>query len=1091
MKINFNVRRIKPKCLLLMSMRAFLFFFCTTVLSFNTENSLAQDKVIIEANKKVTVEEVFQIIMEQTKYSFLYPENLFEYLPKVQLKKGIIGVENLINQSISRARYKVILSENNTILINRLSVKEKIEVSGKVSDVYGVPISGVYISIKGTSKGTISDFDGGYTIEIFSLNDILVYNSLGFKAIEVLVGSKRNIDVILEEDISKLDEVVVIGYGTSTQRELTGSVESIAAKEIEQQQVSNVMEALQGRMTGVVVKRESGRIGSSVDIQIRGLNSIRSGSDPLYVIDGVPVSSNNVGNYYFDPMSVINPSDIASIEVLKDADATAIYGSRGSNGVILISTKKARGGKIQFDVDISTGISTARKVPDMLSTRQYLEIRQEALSLAGIEPDNINAPDLTEWDPNAYTDWSEYAFGQTASRRDLQVRVSGGKDHTRFTLGGGYFTHEDLQTGGAVQERITSHVNIIQSSENDRFKGSFSVNYSFMGVESYTFSNSLVVLPPNYPIYNENMQYYWDPKDRIQNPVALQEISSKSGIYNILGSADLSYEIFRGFDAKAVISYNRQDLDGEQLSPTSSINPLSTTGSGLNNSMFRIGSYQALNFEPQLHYETMLGRGRLQALLGGTWMHQENQTSSVTFEGFSSDALLRDWGAASNVSNRFTIWNEYKYKSIFARLNYNWSGTYIINLTARRDGSSRFGPGRQWGNFWAVGGAWQFSNEDFIHKWQSFLSYGKLRASYGLTGNDQIADYGYQNTYRAGISDTFDGRSSLRPTLLANPNYSWESTKKLEVALELGFLKDRLLFKTAWYRNHSDDQLIPQIIPSQTGFNSFQANLPAQVANRGWEFELQTENIRSGSFLWGTALNVSLQKNELLEYPSLEESSYANLFEVGQPLDRLMLYSFEGIDPTNGRAIFTDYNADGKINNEDDVYIGPRSPRTFGGFRNSFTYKGFQLDVFVQFAQQWLPNWKYSFTSSFMTPGNINNVSAQILTKYWQNPGDLASLPSVNTLERTKEWQRDWSRLGNSDAAYDDIFYARLKTLSLSWTLPSDQTKKTAFNSLRLFVRGQDLGVFTSKDIGKDPETNYLYTMPFGSTWSFGLQLSF
>ncbi|WP_162623336.1 SusC/RagA family TonB-linked outer membrane protein [Confluentibacter sediminis] len=1085
-------------------MRTFIFLMSTMLYALGTNSTLGQEIVFIKSSKERSVDEVFDIIKKQTKYHFIYDQDLTQKIPSVLIERGKISVIELVKKVIRNTNYDFLVSNDNTILIKEdgFSIAEQDKlISGTVVDQSGNPIPGVTIIIKGTRKGISSNFDGHYSVTVPYAASVLVFSYIGYRTQEVVVGKQTIINVILEEDIADLDEVMVIGYGTSTRRELTGSVERIGAEEIQQQVVASPLQSLQGRMTGVAITQSTGQLGTSINVQIRGINSIASGREPLYIVDGVPVTNESLAGLYYpsdyiatetipqvtsNPLNSINPDDIQSIEVLKDASATAIYGSRGSNGVVLITTKQARAGESRLDVNYSTSMSSATRITEMLNTAQYVSLRQETMDFNNITPTASDYPDLTVWDQSVNRDWGKYNYGNTGLRQNVHARLTGGSVNTRYLLSAGYLAQGDITPGDSREKRLSTDMNIQHTSDNERLNIDMRVNYSYHNLDIHKNGNSML-LPPHYPLYEENGELYWRP-DAQPNPVALLASTYKSDTYNMIGSVDLRYEVLKGLNLGGVVSYNRQQLKETELKPLSSVNPFSFNPQA--NSAFGQGGIQSVNIEPQVRYETDINKGRLEALLGATWNLRSQNRELLSFSGFTSEALLESWQGASSIDYVNNTSSEYHYQSIFARINYNWDDHYILDLSYRRDGSSRFGPDRKWGNFGAIGAAWLFSHEDFIREALPVLSFGKLRASYGVTGNDQIADYGYLGLYSSvSLAGLVDGKTSLLPTVLANNEYSWESTSKLEAGLELGFFSERLLVEATWFRSRTDDQLVANPLPIQTGFSSFQNNLPALVENRGWEFELQTTNINAHNFSWRTSFNISILKNELLKFPDLESSSYSKQYAIGEPLDRVVVFNLERIDSATGEAIYTDVNEDGIINENDRVFnVGRLSPRTFGGLGNMFRYKGLQLEVFIQFAQQLSTTWRNYLESPLLG----QNLPVYVLGEYWTGPGDEdATLPNLSS-ENGNIASLDWHYpMRDSQLGVKDVFYARLKTVNLSWNFPVDLVSKIGLRDAQLTISGQNLLTYVNKELGKDPELNLWYNTPILKTWTMGLKLSF
>jgi TonB-linked SusC/RagA family outer membrane protein len=958
------------------------------------------------------------------------------------------------------------------------------EVSGKVIDHNGVPIPGVTIRLKGTSRGTLTNLDGEYSITA-SENAILVFSFIGYKTHEEQINNQTVINVQLEEDIASLGEVQInAGYYNTTRRESTGNISRVTAEEIELQPVVNPIQALAGRMAGVEIKPGGNFPGQASTIRIRGQNSLReAGNFPFYIIDGVPVNStpidsySNLGAVGIDPLNTLNVSNIESIEVLKDADATAIYGSRGANGVVLITTKKGREGKTKLQTHVYTGASRVPNRLDLLNTVDYIQIRQKAFENDGVEPTENNAYDLIVWDQNRYTNWQDFFLGGTSQVTNVNLNASGGTENTTYRLSSSYSKQGTIYLGNYDYKKITAGFNLNHTSENKELNFDLSVNYGIdvnnlvgnIDLSYYGFN-----LPPNAPkVFNEDGSLHWQEWDKVglNNPLAGFFNSSKTEVNNLISNFGISYKLLKGLKIKINGGYTQLQSKELVKMPLRSYSP-SSWDTKDNQSSHLNSSRTSWIIEPQLTYNIKILEGEIDALVGGTFQEAENTSEGLQGVGYVSESLIGNLSATERIINPANVNTQYRYNAIFARLGFKWAQKYFFNLTGRRDGSSRFGPGNRLANFGAVGTAWIFSEEPFIKKSLSFLSFGKLRGSYGTTGNDQIGDYGYLDAYEA-----TRGPSGLYPTQLANPNYSWEVNKKLEAAINLGFLKDRINFGLSWYRNRSSSQLVGYPLPSITGFSTIQANLPATVENTGWEVELSSLNVQSEVFGWRTSFNISLPNNELIAYPNLDQSSYANIYRVGQPLNIGLLYQYEGIDTETGFYKVTDVNEDGRFDYEDQNIVWDRGKEYFGGISNSLRYKNFSLQFLWQFVKQ------EGLLRMFET-GALNNERSEVVQA-------LEGADRFQVISQSIEASRAYTNVLNSTLPLVDASFLRLKTSSLSYSFPEVFLKTLGLNKGSLFLNGQNLITLTNYK-GMDPELPN-GGISFGSlrTITAGLQLQF
>ncbi len=959
------------------------------------------------------------------------------------------------------------------------------EITGKVTGQNGEPLLGVTVFIKNNRIGTTTNIDGDYSITA-SKGDTLIFSFIGYISQQVTVSNQPTIDISLKEDVAALGEVEInAGYYSVTERERTGNISRVTAEEIENQPVLNPLAAIQGRMPGVEIIESTGVPGGGFDIKIRGTNSLRTGgNNPLFIVDGVPFPSGAITNQFVaganirsNPLSAINPSDIASIEVLKDADATAIYGSRGANGVVLITTKQGKSGKTQVNLNMSTGVGEVSNFMDLLNTEQYLDLRRDAYELAETEPTAAGAPDLVVWDRDRYVNWQKELIGNTARLRNFQASLSGGNENTSFRAGTGFREETTVFSGDFKNRRFSGNVNLRHTSENQKFTGNISGTFSSdnNNLPKTDLTLSALTLPPNAPIlYNEDGSLNWE-NSTWTNPLASLQEKYTSEINTLILHTDLGYKIFDGLELSSGLGYTKMYANQLQTTPQSAFDPAQTFNqrrASQNNS-----ELETWIIEPKLRYRNKFGNFDFDVLVGGTIQEDTRINSGFRASGFGSDALLENLGAANSIqvinSNRI----DYKYQAIFSRLHLDYKDKYLVNLTGRRDGSSRFGPGREYGNFGAVGTAWIFSEENFIKKSLGFINFGKLRFSYGTTGSDQIGDYEFLDLWRASRY-SYQGITGFNPVRIANPDFGWETNRKLEMGLELGFFDNAINLSSSYYRNRSSNQLVGFPLPGTTGFTRVQSNFPATVENKGLEFLLTTRNFDNDNFRWETSFNISFQNNKLLEYEDLESSPYANLYSIGKPLNLLRSYRYTGVNPETGVFDFADLNGDGFISYPEDIEDNTDfDPDYYGGLRNSLTYKSWNLDFFFQFSKQ---N-GLGYYNAFTLAGSRSNQPVAVLDR-WQATGDQTSYqkPSVQFNDAF------FSYLNATGTSFNvsDASYIRLKNVSLSYTLPV-----LGNLSSRIYFQGQNL--FTITDYkGLDPENPGLNSLPPLRVYSIGLELN-
>jgi TonB-linked SusC/RagA family outer membrane protein len=1043
------------------------------------------------SGKNVPIENVFSAVKKQTGFVFIYEESVLEPVKTISIQAMKMPLTEFLTLLLKDLPIKFTLHRS-TILLSRKPradaspspppdhadvVIPLSPVSGHLSDEEGKPVMGVTVTIKRTKQVTVSDAEGNFTINA-SAGDVLLFTSVEFESREWKLSTHlpgSPVLIHLSKKITALNDVIINkGYYSEKQMENTGNISRVDAKTIEQQPVGNILQALQGRVPGLLVTSNSGVPGADVSIQIRGINSVAAGTALLYIIDGVVIPSTSVStvstpNGFVSPLNAINPSDIETVEILKDADATAIYGSRGANGVVLITTKKAVSGKTKLDLDAYTGIGKAANSVDLLNTRQYLQLRRKAFASDGVTPNAGNAPDLLTWDTTAYTNWQKLLIGNTASITNLLATVSGGDARTHFLMGAGYRNEGTIMLGNGSDRRLNTHLNVGHVSVNNRFHMNTNIIYGNDLI--HTLANDpfrSILTAPNMPVYDDTGKPYWlDGGITLGNPIAMKYARAKTTTGQFIANTDLSYTLPANLQFRVSVGYTNMQQNQIVTHPTASFSPSVISSAGYTNaSEFGESSTNSFILEPQLNYHATIGEGKLEALIGSSLQNNSSATSYFYATNFASDALMESLGAATNTTTRSSTTSQYRYESLLSRINYNWKGKYIVNATARRDGSSRFGPGRQFGNFWSVGAAWLFYKEKNMEGLFPWLSFGKLRSSYGLTGNDQIGDYQYLQSYSTS-SLPYLGSAVLYPSRLGNVDYSWESNRKFEAAIELGLLHNRINFSIAWFQNRSGNQLVSYPLASQSGFTSYQANLPALVQNRGWEFQVQSSNISSHAFSWSTSFNLSVARNKLLKYPGLAASSYSDRLEIGQPISLLRLYHFTGIDAQTGVPQVEDVDKDGQIGfGKDRVSAGSRDPKFYGGLGNHFSYKNLSLDIFLQFQKGIGYGYLYTFTQP---PGSISNVKKDLAHGAWTGPGDKASHPGLTTTTSDIYFAYN-NYYSQSDAVLCDASYIRLKTLSLSYSLPAQLMEKWKIVGLKFFIQGQNLLTFTHYN-GIDPET--------------------
>ncbi len=1091
----------------------FLIFIGVNYRSMAESKDLPKDltnRITINVNR-VSLKNALDIIAKKGKVSIIYSNSK-------ELTSTIVSI-NVYDKMIKDVFYdllnplpfgykviddKIVISfdplKNRQLPTNQKKIP--IDVKGKVTDNLGNSIPGATVRVKDRNIITATNKDGVFELHNVEEGSIIIISVVGYSPKEI--GAEKDLEVIvMEVSTSKLEEVKInAGYYSITDRERTGNITKVTAATIGEQPVNNPLMALEGRVPGLQITQTTGVPGGGFKVQIRGRNNISTGNDPLYLVDGVPYPSTRISGPqntilgYTTPevasaLSFINPNDIESIEILKDADATAIYGSRGANGVILITTKKGKAGNTSINANVSHGFSSVAHQIDLLNTQQYLDMRKEAFKNDGLQPGTTDYDVNGTWDQNKYTDWQKLLIGGKAQTTNAFVNVSGGTAYSNFLVGGNYYNEGTVFPGDFGSKKFGVHSNINIGSKEDRFNMNFTANLNH--IQSDLFSTDLtqyILLAPNAPdTYDQYGQLNWANGTFSSNPMAFLQQTNNSRTDNLGGNLLLSYKLLKNLTIKTSIGYTKLTRVELQKMPLAAYPPGFGYTAADRTSYFTNNYNNAFIAEPQITYLKQIGKGKIDALVGLSLQANSSQLSTITASNFNSDDLLENIGSAGLLANNSTSFVESRYSSIFARINYSLADKYFFNLTARRDGSSRFGPGRQYGNFGAIGSSWLFSEEKLIKENFSFLSFGKLRASYGITGNDQIADYGYFQLYNSGA--TYQGNATLVPAVnAANADFGWETNRKLEGGIQLGFLNDKISLEVSYYRNRSSNELLFQSLPLSTGLNSVQRNLPGEVQNTGWEFEAGFKILNLKSFQWTSNINLTIPKNELLSYPGLATTSFATLYQVGQPLSILKTYNVT-VDKQTGLYTTEDYNKNGVRDDGDRYIIKFVGQYYYGGLQNSFKFKQFTLDCLFAFTKQNAISYR---TAATYAPGRWlqgipNNQFADVLSR-WQQPGDESSIQKFSTLSANNTLNNTIKQYGNISVV--DASYIKLRNVSISYSLPNSMISKLRIKNAAITLQGQNLFTITNY-VGLDPETqsaNSVLTLPPLRTVMLGLNLT-
>ena len=1094
-----------------------------------SQNSGAGKSVTLSA-KRITYGEVFDQVLKQTGTTVWFTEDIgkrvakdvsFKNTPVQEAMNKILPKDlewvfrgkDVVVKKKGGSESGVVGASNNfpgNAGVSGSGSEELVDVTGKVIDEEGNPIPGATVLVKNSQTGTATTISGDFLIKEVSVDGTLLISNLSFISREVPVRKRHSIGIIqLTKDVRQLDETVVLAYTKTTGRFLTGNVSKLRSKDIVNSPVNNPILAAAGRLPGITINQSSGFAGSGVEINIQGINSMQRGIAPFIVVDGVPYAQTLLPNFSNvagtsgrgsegpvtgNPLSFINPQDIESIEILKDADATAIYGSRAANGAILITTKRGNIGKMKASVNFQTGFGQVARRLSLLNTEEYLSVRHEAKNNDGT-PLYPTDYDLNgTWDTTRSIDWQRQLIGNKAKYTDVQMNLSGGNPNVQYLVGGNFHKETTVFPTDLADIKSSVRFNLDAKSNDKRFWLSLSSSYlndrNKLPRTDLTFS--AMTLAPVYPdLLTKDGDLNWELDDAgaatISNPLALLFRYNLSRTDNLIGNLNLGYDLTHGFALKANVGYNRLRTDEVSTEP-GKIWPPQTNATAPRSSQFGFNDIQSWIIEPQLTYIKSTAVGTVNVLAGGSFQQSKTGRKEIQASGFSNDEVLENISAATALKSGLSIITQYRYAAAFFSVNVNKDNKYIANITARRDGSSRFGSANRYHTFGAAALAWIFSSENFIEERLPILSFGKVKLSYGTTGNDQIGDYNYLSVYEYNNSDIpYRGGTSLTINRLNNPALQWEETKKLSLGMDLGFFSDRIMINGNYYRNRSSNMLMPGSIPATAGpMNSLTENVPAVIENNGIELLITSTNYKDRDFIWTSSLNFTRNQNQVKSYGDDANSTYSYRLEINQPVDFIRTYKAKGVNPETGKYEF--YDKEGKATSDPEsdpdnynVFINP-SPKFYGGLTNTLSFHGFHLEFLFSFVKRMGKN-----VPTTVPPGfERYNQSKSVLDR-WQRPGDVKS--------NQRYFSSDFSYYGpyfyqiQSDAYWQDASYVRLKNASLSYDLPKSWLNKAGFQSCRLYVLAQNLITITGFD-GLDPESFSNFSLPPLRVITFGIQAS-
>ena len=1116
-----------------LSIKVLALLFVTLEFTF-AEKGNAQVKSVKEVKISLQMQnaklaEVFNKIEERTDYSFNFSEDKIVLSRRINLNFNDATVEDVllkisekmdlefkqVNNSIGVSLRKKSRPQK-TILVSIMNFT----VTGTVTEENGQPLPGATVVEKGTTNGSVTDASGKYTLQVTDENAVLMFSFVGYLPEEIPVNGRSLIDLTLFPDITSLQEIVVVGYGTQNKKDVSGAISSVRTDELGEMPLIGVDQLLTGQAAGVQISQSNAAPGGALRVNIRGSVSVTSGQQPLYVLDGYPISVGN--NQMSNPLNNINPNDIESIEILKDASASAIYGSRASNGVVIITTKKGKAGKTQFDLDFYTGIQQVERKVDVLNAREFATLYAESRNNgyidffggqgAQITDDNdtrsaLGAGNNTLYlidpslaDPSQFgegTDWQDEIF-RNAPITNIQLSARGGTDKTRYYLSGGYFDQQGVVIESGFQ-RYSFNANL-ESDVAEKVTLGFNINTAYTDSEIVNAEGSwheggvvtsALMMPPTMSVFDDEGNYQdlrdvypnWGFVD-VANPVQAARETDRTAVrFRTTGSFFTEYEILEGLKFKGLFGADYSTFREDKFSAST----LNQRAWG-DNRAYRINT-TFLNYlsEFTLNYNKTFGEGHNLDLLGGYTIQKETVENTLVESGDFPNDLVTDvtGGIVTNYESNPAEWS---LLSLLGRINYDYMGKYLVTLSFRRDGSSRFGDNVRWGNFPSASIAWRMSDEPFLKDF-SLLDELKLRASYGLTGNNAIGNYSAIGLLSPS-NYVVDGNVRLgqRKGTLQNEELGWENTRQLNVGLDIGLFEGRLLLTTDIYDKYTDNLLLNVPVTSITGVTEYTTNI-GEVSNRGWEITVNSRNL-VGDFQWSTSFNISGNRNRVEKLGLTDEPIFtgaiagqSHVAMVGEPIGSFVGYRWDGlylsqeeldnapdIITIGGRQSFVgdvrwkDVDGDGDVDLDDQTVLGSWEPDFIYGLTNNFSYRNFDLSVFIQGSQG---NEVY----------NIQKRNLGVMTLYGngyrESLGRFQSIdnPGNGVLPKVKRALANNATTRSSNYYIDDASYLRIRNITLGYTLPSSALEKLRINSLRTYLSVQNVYTFTDY-VNYNPEVS-------------------
>ncbi len=1106
-----------------------------SLFQMNAANGYGQSQNVSIISEGLPLTQVFQLIEDQTDFHFFYNSKEIDVRKRVifsvdnesvvEVLQNLFGDSDISYQILGNqiVLKKIVKRAGNNLITTQNLIQEQ-PVKGFITDKTGMPLAGVTVLIEGTQKGTVTNFDGEYKITLADGENVLVFSSLGYKTERFEVNGNTIINLVLQEDLSQLDEVVLIGYGEQKREDVSGAVTTVKTGEVIQASIGNIGfdRALGGLVQGVQVSQGTGRPGAPVRLNIRGITSPLSSyglNQPLYVIDGVPFNIDAIGGA--NPLLTLNPNDIESFDILKDAAATSIYGSRGANGVILIQTKRGkRGQKSTINFSTSTTIAEPINTLNVLNAKQYkgfydqlMKNSVEAMNAGQLDPfysfdlANIGNVELDfetfmvnynglreDYFGNSDTDWNDVVFRNVAVTRQANFSINGGGNKTNYALSLSAIDQEGL----AVKDKLKQY-NLSMSLDSDvkdylKVGGSVNVSHTEAnsgeddGFSQYNINTSIARARPDLPVYDELGRLYAQP-DYIYgfetlepNPLMRLQNKNNNKTYNFIGNSYVEIEPIKHLkvkaDVNAAVFYNTGSIFTPKITQTDFVffpndSYLSETDGLVSNITTNLTA----------NYDFKLSNHHFNILAGLAWDRTNFDNNSHFYAGFPDDEVLINASSAESVLGYTSNRIETGLNSIFSRLTYNYKNRYNATVNFRTDTSSKFGPDNKRAYFPSLSASWNIANESFLYENEKINNL-KLRASIGRVGSTNVADFAYLQFFETTASDIYNGSTAVIPTdNFPNLNIGWETTDEINMGLDFAFFNSRLRGSVDAYTRKTKDALVRTPFPLELGPSTYFSNF-LDISNKGVEVSIGGDIIRTTDFTWSTNVNWAFNRNKLdklkgatidpflLDYyvegepvGTIKGYKVVKIFQDQAEVDALNSNSpsgfYDQFSTGAGDFMYEDINGDGEITSEDRAIIGNIEPDYFGGISNTFTYKAFSLSALLQYSVGAETIW------DAVAMGTYNNLGENKYSEYALNTWT----PENPNARYARALYTDPSASGRvSDRYLFDTSYLRLKSLQLAYSFDSYLMEKLGLDSAKLMLTASNLATWT-KWPGIDPES--------------------